>query len=166
MYACVRMHMYVYIYIHTHIHTHMHTYIAHIHTHMYIHSHKLINSSRIHIPESIAAGRAHCLALDEQGHVWAWGDNSRGQLGCGKDVAMKGDAVAAVAVDGIQTRIVAVAAGGNGSGIHSLGFCIISEYGIHVWNSRCERLRCVLCPCIPRANTHAKPSVKVHTRKT
>ena len=29
----------------------------------------------------IAAGSAHALALDSNGRVWAWGDNSKGQLG-------------------------------------------------------------------------------------
>lgn len=32
---------------------------------------------------SIAAGAHHMLALDKNGSVWAWGDNSRGQLGEG-----------------------------------------------------------------------------------
>jgi len=32
---------------------------------------------------AIAAGSGHSLALDSQGHVWAWGDNHVGQLGIG-----------------------------------------------------------------------------------
>jgi|GEM_PF-3534698 len=30
---------------------------------------------------AVAAGYGHSLALDESGHIWAWGDNSQGQLG-------------------------------------------------------------------------------------
>ena len=30
---------------------------------------------------AVAAGRGHSLALDETGHVWAWGRNNRGQAG-------------------------------------------------------------------------------------
>lgn len=33
----------------------------------------------------ISAGAAFSLALDEQGHVWAWGDNEESQLGIGHD---------------------------------------------------------------------------------
>ncbi len=35
----------------------------------------------------IAAGNGHFLALDEMGYVWAWGQNSQGQLGVGDDDA-------------------------------------------------------------------------------
>ena len=33
----------------------------------------------------ICCGLNHSLALDSQGYVYSWGDNSNGQLGCGKD---------------------------------------------------------------------------------
>ena len=36
-----------------------------------------------HLPQTIAAGGLHHLALTEQGDVLAWGDNNRGQLGDG-----------------------------------------------------------------------------------
>lgn len=32
---------------------------------------------------AVAAGETHTVALDNNGHVWAWGDNSLGQLGDG-----------------------------------------------------------------------------------
>jgi alpha-tubulin suppressor-like RCC1 family protein len=32
---------------------------------------------------AVSAGEIHSLALDDQGNVWAWGDNSSGQLGDG-----------------------------------------------------------------------------------
>ena len=31
--------------------------------------------------QKIATGENHCLALDVNGRVWAWGDNTVGQLG-------------------------------------------------------------------------------------
>ncbi len=34
-----------------------------------------------HAIVAIAAGSAHCLALDSNGQVWSWGNNSSGQLG-------------------------------------------------------------------------------------
>jgi len=33
---------------------------------------------------AISAGNFHCLALDKDGYVWAWGDNQYGQLGIGE----------------------------------------------------------------------------------
>ncbi|MHC4478504.1 MAG: hypothetical protein ACYTEL_22945 [Planctomycetota bacterium] len=30
---------------------------------------------------AISAGEGHCLALDVNGHVWAWGDSQYGQFG-------------------------------------------------------------------------------------
>jgi len=39
------------------------------------------NESYLSNIEAIAAGYAFSLALDKDGHVWAWGDNSKGQLG-------------------------------------------------------------------------------------
>jgi alpha-tubulin suppressor-like RCC1 family protein len=32
---------------------------------------------------AISAGESHCLALDNKGNVWSWGDNYYGQLGVG-----------------------------------------------------------------------------------
>jgi alpha-tubulin suppressor-like RCC1 family protein len=32
---------------------------------------------------AISAGDSHCLALDNKGNVWSWGDNNYGQLGVG-----------------------------------------------------------------------------------
>ena len=34
----------------------------------------------------IASGREHAYALDDQGRVWAWGDNSKGAVGDGTTV--------------------------------------------------------------------------------
>ena len=39
------------------------------------------NSNRYIV--KIAAGARHALALDNEGNVWVWGDNSYGQLGLG-----------------------------------------------------------------------------------
>ncbi len=34
----------------------------------------------------VSAGANHCLALDKDGHIWAWGRNDSGQLGTGDNV--------------------------------------------------------------------------------
>ncbi|MFC3979438.1 RCC1 domain-containing protein [Streptosporangium jomthongense] len=39
--------------------------------------------------QTISAGDDHSLMLDSLGHVWAWGDNSQGQLGTGDTAARK-----------------------------------------------------------------------------
>ncbi|MBZ5710793.1 RCC1 domain-containing protein [Nannocystis pusilla] len=65
---------------------------------------------------------AHALALSEEGVVWAWGRNSRGQLGIGQINMFKNKPQQ---VTGIPTRVVGVAAGEN----HSLA---LDEYG-KVW---------------------------------
>lgn len=33
-----------------------------------------------------AAGKDHNIAIDLNGQVWVWGDNSKGQLGLGDDI--------------------------------------------------------------------------------
>jgi alpha-tubulin suppressor-like RCC1 family protein len=35
----------------------------------------------------ISAGESHCMALDEDGYIWTWGDNMFGQLGTGTTVS-------------------------------------------------------------------------------
>ncbi|ETR71995.1 MAG: hypothetical protein OMM_02059 [Candidatus Magnetoglobus multicellularis str. Araruama] len=37
---------------------------------------------------AIAAGAYHTLALDDNGYIWAWGNNADGQLGIGSDVSV------------------------------------------------------------------------------
>jgi len=54
----------------------------------------------------IAAGGNHCLALDADGNVWAWGDNTYGQLGNGT----YNDSVYPVKVTGLP-EIIMIAAG-------------------------------------------------------
>lgn len=57
----------------------------------------------------LAAGEDHVLALDSSGHVWAWGSNSRGELGNGVEGDDTGSNVPAE-VTGLPT-IKQVAAG-------------------------------------------------------
>jgi alpha-tubulin suppressor-like RCC1 family protein len=61
--------------------------------------------------KAIAAGGYHSLALDENGLVYAWGQNSSGQLGTGSTGAPQGTPVQ---VPGLST-ISAIAAGENHS---------------------------------------------------
>ncbi len=54
----------------------------------------------------VAAGQAHSLALRSDGTVWAWGDNTHGQLGDGTTL----DSLQPVQVVGLS-RVTAIAAG-------------------------------------------------------
>lgn len=72
--------------------------------------------------EGLAAGFSHSLALSEDGRVWAWGDNSRGQLGVGDALPRTGP----VALPGLS-NIVAVAA----RSAHS--FALDDDGSLYVW---------------------------------
>lgn len=39
-----------------------------------------------HLFTQIAAGNAHAVAIDTDGHAWAWGDNIHGSSGAGKNI--------------------------------------------------------------------------------
>ncbi|GAB3280468.1 hypothetical protein GCM10027589_07430 [Actinocorallia lasiicapitis] len=59
-----------------------------------------------HYPRSVAAGERHSLAVKSDGTVWAWGDDSDGQLGNG----LAGSTYVPTQVSGLSA-VVAVAAG-------------------------------------------------------
>jgi alpha-tubulin suppressor-like RCC1 family protein len=61
--------------------------------------------------ESISAGQNHSLALDNNGNVWAWGDNSFKQIGNNK-TDKKGYCTLPVKVSGL-TDIIEISAGAN-----------------------------------------------------
>ena len=44
-----------------------------------------INKSQSFLPADISCGYEHSILLDCGGRVWAWGSNSKGQLGHFKD---------------------------------------------------------------------------------
>lgn len=48
------------------------------------------NADSVSAAPMVAAGLNHSLALDSMGQVWAWGDNSYGQLGISNDVLENG----------------------------------------------------------------------------
>lgn len=65
---------------------------------------------------AIASGMTHCLALRSDGTVWAWGDNTQGQLGLGDSIARRHpEEVRGPGGVGILNRIVAIAAGNDHS---------------------------------------------------
>jgi alpha-tubulin suppressor-like RCC1 family protein len=59
---------------------------------------------------AIAAGGVHSLALDSEGHVWAWGDNHDGQLGISSNDFAR-NLPAKLIYFPSNTRITAIAAG-------------------------------------------------------
>jgi alpha-tubulin suppressor-like RCC1 family protein len=59
----------------------------------------------------IAAGVVHSLALDGEGRLWAWGDDSAGQLG---DGGLAGKTNLPLQVSGLS-NIVVIAAGSDAS---------------------------------------------------
>ena len=60
---------------------------------------------------ALAAGSNHSLALDKTGKLWAWGDNSHGQLGTGTYSSQ----TSPVAVGSSFTGVVSVSAGTSSS---------------------------------------------------
>ena len=74
---------------------------------------------------SIAAGGYQAVAVDSQGRVWAWGNNSQGQLGDGTLASPK--------TTPIQAQVSGVASVSAGS-YHTL-FLLGSK------NGGCERLQ-------------------------
>lgn len=63
----------------------------------------------------LAAGNNHTLALKADGTVWAWGDNSAGQLGDGSDTSRSQPVQVLAGPTAPLTGIVAVAAGNSWS---------------------------------------------------
>ncbi|MFQ5717904.1 MAG: RCC1 repeat-containing protein [Acidobacteriota bacterium] len=59
---------------------------------------------------AVAAGVAHSVALDGNGEIWTWGDNSQGQLGDGTRVS-RAAPVRLAGIPGLSGRVTAIAAG-------------------------------------------------------
>jgi len=70
---------------------------------------------------AISAGPVHSLALDNQGHLWAWGDNGNGALGLGSATASVSSPSRVPSLDGL----VSVSSGSN--------FVIASDSQGHAW---------------------------------
>ncbi|MCX6873797.1 MAG: hypothetical protein NTW21_08310 [Verrucomicrobia bacterium] len=77
---------------------------------------------------AIAAGKYHSLALGEDGRVFAWGDNSAGQLGCGNQTG----SMVPVAVDfsgALAGKVVVGIAAGIGSSMALTADGIVYGWG-------------------------------------
>ncbi len=83
---------------------------------------RITSSGMTHVV-AVAAGHAHSVALDAEGHVWAWGFNADSQLGDG--TTTRGSTPIPVSTSSGLTHAVAVAAGGA----HSVA---LDEEG-HAW---------------------------------
>ena len=64
---------------------------------------------------SIAAGKEHSMALKQNGTVWTWGANDKGQLGIGSTINQSNPVAVKKSSSEILTDIVAIAAGGQHS---------------------------------------------------
>ncbi|MBZ0240541.1 MAG: hypothetical protein K8H77_07745, partial [Cutibacterium acnes] len=73
---------------------------------------------------SLSAGSGHCLALDFEGNVWAWGSNGSGRLGDNSTT----NRPTPVQVLGL-TDVAAIAAGGT----HSLA--LLNDGTVRAWGS-------------------------------
>ena len=87
------------------------------------------NPQRISLPGTkalaVAAGSRHSLAVDETGRVWAWGDNSSGQLGLGHTKPVTGMAL----VTDLPVRASFIAAGAQ----HSMA--LLTDGTVWVWGA-------------------------------
>jgi RHS repeat-associated protein len=85
----------------------------------------------------VSAGPSHTLALDADGHVWAWGDNSYGQLGDG-GTTDNGHARLVLGANGTGTleNIVMVTAGGESTNGRSMA--LAGDGTIWVWGRNNE----------------------------
>jgi YD repeat-containing protein len=85
----------------------------------------------------VSAGTSYTLALDEDGHVWAWGSNDYGQLGDGTTVD-NGHArqVKDAAGTGVLGDIVMISAGGENS--RGLSLALAKDGTIWAWGSNID----------------------------
>ena len=85
----------------------------------------------------VSAGTSYTLALDEDGHVWAWGSNDYGQLGDGTTVD-NGHArqVKDAAGTGVLGDIVMISAGGENS--RGLSLALAKDGTIWAWGSNLD----------------------------
>jgi prepilin-type N-terminal cleavage/methylation domain-containing protein len=96
------------------------------------HSATPVTVNGLHEIVAIAAGGIFALALASDGQVFAWGDNSLGQLGDGTTVQRR----TPVPVTGL-CDVVAITAGGNWStgGTHHHSLAVTRDGSVYAWGS-------------------------------
>jgi alpha-tubulin suppressor-like RCC1 family protein len=70
----------------------------------------VVVTNMAHKITAISAGYNHSLALDQDGIVWGWGDNAKGQVGDGKDETYQDEPVTLTSPNGV---VSVIAAGAN-----------------------------------------------------
>ncbi len=85
---------------------------------------------------AVSAGQHHTLALDQDGRVWAWGNNTFGQLGDGRWGLDAHSSIPRQVLgpegQGVLEDVVAVAAGWD----HSVA--LLADGTVWAWGSRCQ----------------------------
>lgn len=79
---------------------------------------------------SLTAGRQGCFAIDNDGVIWAWGENHKGQLGVSMDIVRRPVPVFNTSKHGGLKKLVAA------HGYYGCTFLIMNDGSLHIAGSR------------------------------